>query len=63
MRGLFLGAAMMAVLRRVAGIAETAAAAGVLEQVLDEASARDGISRGSQFALEMIRGSLPAGAN
>jgi hypothetical protein len=43
----------------LAGIAETAAA-GDLEQVLDEAAARGDIPRESEFALDMIRGSLPA---
>jgi Helicase C-terminal domain len=44
----------------LAGIAETAAAAGDLEQVLDDAAAQGGIPRESQFALDMVRGSLPA---
>jgi hypothetical protein len=44
----------------LAGIAETAAAAADLEQVLGTASAQGGIPRGSQFALDMVRGSLPA---
>jgi hypothetical protein len=44
----------------LAGIAETAAAAGDLEQVLDDAAAHGGIPAGSQFALDMVRGSLPA---
>ena len=44
----------------LAGIAETAAAAGDLEQVLEDAADQGGIPRGSQFALDMVRGSLPA---
>jgi hypothetical protein len=44
----------------LAGIAETAAAAGDLEQVLDDAATAGDIPTESQFALDMIRGSLPA---
>jgi hypothetical protein len=44
----------------LAGIAETAAAAGDLEQVLDDAAAQGGLPRRSKFALDMVRGSLPA---
>lgn len=42
------------------GIAETASASADIEQLLDDAAARDGILVESQFALEMVRGSLPA---
>ena len=42
----------------LAEIAETVAAAGDLEQVLED-DAHGGIPRASQFALDMVRGSLP----
>ena len=44
----------------LAGIAETAAVADDLEQVLADAAAQGSIPRGSQFALDMVRRSLPA---
>jgi hypothetical protein len=44
----------------LAGIAETAAAAADLEQVLDDAAGQGDILVESEFALDMIRGSLPA---
>ncbi len=44
----------------LAGIAETAVAAADLEQVLDDAAGQGDIPVESEFALDMIRGSLPA---
>lgn len=44
----------------LAGIAEIAAAAADLEQVLDDAAARGDMPREAAFGLDMIRGSLPA---
>lgn len=44
----------------LAGIAETAAVAAELEQVLDRAAERGHLQKGAAYGLEMIRGSLPA---
>lgn len=44
----------------LAGIAETAAAAADLEQLLEDAAAHGGISTDARFAFGMIAGSLPA---
>jgi hypothetical protein len=44
----------------LAGVAETAAVAGELEEVLDRAAERGHLQKGTAFSLEMIRGSLSA---
>jgi hypothetical protein len=44
----------------LAGIAETAAVAGDLEQCLERAAANGHLAKDAAFGLEMIRGSLPA---